>query len=217
MRVTYVELNQLVTTAHAKVVLVLSSDVAENLEAMREHLDLGELVAREEALDSSRIDKLLVLEQVQQTDLLICRVSVAEIAGNSLDIINSVLNARTVEMKRVGERISDRVEDSEEHEHRNDRGQTAAHGLDAFLFIELVHFLLKKLAVVAVFLLELLLLFGKLCRTCHRFLLLDRERKQHKLDDDGKNYNCESEIFEDEEGSPKDPSESPSEILEYEH
>ena len=84
-------------------------------------------------------------------------------------------------------RVVHHAQEAEQHQHGQQHGQTAGHGVKAMFLLQLHHFFLLLLGVVFVLLLDLVHQ-----RLEHRhlgggFLLVDSQREQQQLEDQGGN------------------------------
>ena len=92
--------------------------------------------------------------------------------------------------------VVDGLPDDGVEDHQDDQGdegpQAAAHGVDLLLLIELLHFQVVSLPVLAVLLLQLLHLTGQDVHLDHAALALQGEGEEHHLDHHGKEDQSQS-------------------------
>ena len=86
----------------------------------------------------------------------------------------------------VGDGLADDVVEGDEDGHGDEAPQAAAHGVDAFLFVELLHFLLELGLVFGVALLQLLHLTADAAHAHHALLGFHLEGQHDELDDQSK-------------------------------
>ena len=175
---------------------------------MAERLNLRHVVGGEHGEIIAQLGEML-----DDLDLAVLgderRVDARDLAEHLRGLIDDV----RVNVQRVSQRIDNRIINTEEDRQRNQHRQAAARHADALLLVELLRLLVELHLVVGVDFLELAHLLLHLRLRRHGLLLLDGEREDQNLDDDGEQNDRDAVIAHDLVQEPEQVAEKASEPI----
>ena len=105
------------------------------------------------------------------------------VGGGNADRLAGGLDGGVVHAEDVMHGVVHNAEETEQHQHRQQHGQAAAHRVEAVLLLELHQLLLLLLGVVFVLLLDLIHQRLKNSHLCRGFLLMDAQGEEQQLEE----------------------------------
>ena len=128
--------------------------------------------------DDGRVDHSAVVDGLDQRGL-----HRGGVGGGNADCLTGGFNGGVVHTKDVMHGVVHNTQEAEQHQHRQQHGQAAAHGVKAVLLLELHQLLLLFLGVIFVLLLDLIHQRLKNSHLCRGFLLMDAQGEEQQFEE----------------------------------